>query len=81
MNLIYVASYHLSIPLVTTCPILSAPGDGQISCSPGNDSPGDTCTLTCDDGFVIEGTQSRTCQDDLTWSGFDDTYCLGKLQN
>ncbi|XP_065905187.1 sushi, von Willebrand factor type A, EGF and pentraxin domain-containing protein 1-like [Dysidea avara] len=62
---------------VTTCLVLSAPDNGQISCSPGNDSPGDTCTFTCDDGFEISGTQSRTCQDDLTWSGFDDTYCLG----
>jgi len=64
---------------VTTCPILSAPENGQISCSPGNDSPGDTCTFTCDDGFQLEGTESRTCQDDLTWTGFDDdTFCLGQ---
>ena len=65
---------------VTTCPVLSAPDNGQISCSPGNDSPGDTCTFTCDDGFQLEGTMSRTCQDDGTWDGEDDTVCLGKCQ-
>ena len=65
-------SYHL----VTTCPILSAP---KISCSPGNDGPGDTCTFTCDDVFELKGTESRICQDDLIWSGFDDTFCLGKF--
>ena len=69
------------IALVTTCPVLSTPDNGQISCSPGNDSPGDTCTLTCDDGFEISGTESRTCQDDGTWNGADDTLCLGWLYN
>jgi len=68
-------------PLVITCPVLSAPDNGQISCSPGNDSPGDTCTFTCDDGFQIEGTQSRTCQDDGTWNGEDDTVCTGNIHN
>ena len=67
--------------LVITCLVLSAPENGMISCSPGNDSPGDTCTLTCDDGFEISGTQSRTCQDDGTWNGVDDTVCTGELHD
>ena len=70
--------YPLFVPLVITCLVLSAPDDGQISCSPGNDSPGDTCTFTCDDGFKISGTQSRTCQDDGTWNGADDTVCTSE---
>ena len=69
-----------SVPLVITCPVLSAPDNGQISCSPGNDNPGDTCTFTCDDGFEISGTESRTCQNDGTWNGADDTACISKLQ-
>ena len=69
------------LTVVITCPILSAPDNGQISCSPGNDSPGNTCTFTCDDGFEISGTQSRTCQDDGTWNGADDTACTGELHD
>ena len=71
----------LFVLLVITCPVLSALENGTISCSPGNDSPGDTCTLTCDDGFEISGTQSRTCQDDGTWNGADDTVCTSELHD
>jgi len=71
----------LFVPIVITCPVLTAPDNGQISCSPGNDSPGDTCTFTCDDGFEISGTQSRACQDDGTWNGEDDTVCTRKLRS
>jgi len=64
---------------IVTCPVLTAPDNGQISCSPGIDSLGDTCTFTCDDGFEISGTESRTCLDDGTWNGEDDTVCTGKV--
>jgi len=67
--------------IVVVCPVLSAPDNGQISCSPGNDSPGDICTFNCDDGFEISGTQSRTCQDDGTWNGADDTVCTRELHS
>jgi len=32
-------------------------------------NPGETCTFTCDDGFTLTGSSTRTCQDDGTWSG------------
>ena len=63
--------------LVTRCPVLTAPDNGSISCSPGNDSPGDTCTFTCDDRFKLSGTDRRTCQDDGSWDGANDIQCLG----
>jgi len=47
----------------------------MISCT-GNDV-GDTCTITCDDGFELSGSDTRTCQDDGTWSGTDATCSEG----
>ena len=35
---------------------------------------GNTCQFTCDNGYVLEGSQARECQSDLTWSG-GDTQC------
>ena len=64
---------------VPTCPRLTAPANGDIDCSLGDDgetNPGDTCTLTCDDGFDLGGSASRTCMDDETWSG-STTSCSG----
>jgi len=57
------------------CPVLTAPDNGMISCT-GN-GVGDTCTYTCDDGFELSGSDTRTCQDDQTWSGTDATCSAG----
>ena len=60
----------------TACPPLDDPDDGDISCSHGDGEiprPGDTCTYTCDDGYMVEGEMTVTCQDDGTWS--DETTC------
>jgi len=57
--------------LVTTCSSLTAPDDGDIDCNLGGDgeaNPGDTCTFTCDDGFGVIGSGSRTCMADRSWS-------------
>ena len=37
-------------------------------------SIGDVCTFACDDGYVISGSESRTCEGDGNWSG-DHTTC------
>ncbi|XP_065905188.1 P-selectin-like [Dysidea avara] len=61
---------------VVTCPPLTAPDNGDIDCSLGGDgeaNPGDTCTFTCDDGYELGGSTSRTCGDDGSWSGTDTT--------
>ncbi|XP_065903900.1 P-selectin-like [Dysidea avara] len=61
---------------IPTCPPLTAPDNGDIDCSLGGDgeaNPGDTCTFTCDDGYELGGSTSRTCGDDGSWSGTDTT--------
>ena len=59
--------------LVPTCPPLTTPDNGDIDCSLVNDgeaNTGDTCTFTCDDNHeFLQGSSTRTCQDDGTWSG------------
>ena len=46
--------------------------------TPGS-SIGDVCTFTCGDGYVISGSDSRTCGDDGNWSG-TRTTCDGKYR-
>ena len=58
--------------LLGTCPSLNGPSNGMISCLLGGDgfpSTRDSCTFTCDNGYMITGTRTRTCQSDGTWSG------------
>ena len=43
----------------------------MISCSLGGDGvpdAGDTCTYTCDTGYVLTNSNTRTCQSDGSWS-------------
>ena len=58
--------------VVITCPLLiDSPNNGMINCSLGDDgqpNPGDTCSYTCNTGFVLDGNTIRTCQNDATWS-------------
>jgi len=35
---------------------------------------GDTFTFTCDDGYELGGSTSRTCGDDVNWSDSDMHY-------
>ena len=70
----------LYVLIVPTCPPLTAPDNGDIDCSLGGDTdanPGDTCTFTCDDGYELGGSTSRTCGDDGSWSGTDTTCIRG----
>ncbi|XP_066283044.1 sushi, von Willebrand factor type A, EGF and pentraxin domain-containing protein 1-like [Branchiostoma lanceolatum] len=52
-----------------SCPALNAPTDGQINA--GNNFVGDQATFACDLGFALNGSSSRTCQADGTWSGIE----------
>jgi len=66
--------------VASTCPPLTAPDNGDIDCSLGGDgnaNPGDTCAFTCDNGFELSGSASRTCMNDETWSG-STTSCRGE---
>ena len=62
------------------CIPLAAPSNGMISCSlvvDGVPSTGDTCTYTCDTGYVLTGSSVRTCHSDGTWIGSDTMCTIG----
>ena len=57
---------------LVSCPSLSEPSNGMINCSLGDDgvlSHEDTCSFTCNTGYKLTGSESRTCQNDGSWSG------------
>jgi len=68
-------NFSLAPFAVVQCQSLTAPGNGIVFCT-GNDV-GDTCTVTCDDGFELSGSETRTCQNDSMWSGTDATCSTG----
>ena len=64
-------SYVNNIALVP-CPSLTDPNDGVITCSLGEDrvtSYEDTCTFTCNTGYVLTGSKNRNCLSNGNWSG------------
>ena len=49
----------------------------MISCSMGDDeilSYEDTCNFTCNTGYELTSSDTRTCQSDGSWSG-NNTMC------
>ena len=58
-----------------------APENGMIDCSLGDDgvaNNGDTCTVTCNDGFTLNGDATRMCQITrrrINWLG-DGAHCV-----
>ena len=67
---------------IVQCSELTDPLDGTISCSLGDDgipSYEDTCSFTCNNGYELTGSDTRTCQSDGSWSGSDDVCRRGIL--
>ena len=61
------------------CSLLTNPNNGVINCSLGDDrvpSYEDTCSFTCNTGYELTGSNTRTCQSDGNWSG-SDAECKG----
>ncbi|XP_065899401.1 uncharacterized protein [Dysidea avara] len=58
------------------CPNLTTPPNGEITpCSSGSTGvgyEGDTCSFTCNTGYELTSSDTRTCQSDGSWSGSDD---------
>ena len=53
----------------------------MISCSLGDDgvpSYQDTCIFTCNTGYELTGSDTRTCQSDGSWSG-NDAVCSNNI--
>ena len=66
--------------LLVTCPPLNAPNNGTISCLLGNDAnpnPQETCSFTCNSGYQLMGSSTRTCQNSGSWSG-NDAMCISE---
>ena len=63
------------------CDDLSAPANGVImSCSSGTVGvgyEGDACSFTCNTGYELTGSDTRTCQSNGSWSGSDVTCNRG----
>ena len=57
------------------CDDLSPPANGEmVSCSSGRAGVGynyeeDTCNFTCNTGYELTGSDTRTCQSNGSWSG------------
>ena len=68
----------IATSFLVTCPLLTAPSNGMIYCLLGANNipnPGETCTVTCNDGY--QGSSNRTCQNDGSWSG-SDAICISE---
>uniref|UniRef100_A0A8C4UUE6 p-selectin n=1 Tax=Falco tinnunculus TaxID=100819 RepID=A0A8C4UUE6_FALTI len=65
--------WSADIPTCTavTCPALSAPDWGELSCSHlhGDFTFGSTCAFSCQAGFALMGPESRKCTATGTWTG------------
>jgi len=64
--------YVFYIAMVKCPSLIDVPNNGAIDCLLGDNgeaNPGDTCTYTYNDLFGIEGTATRTCREDETWTG------------
>ncbi|KFQ13620.1 P-selectin, partial [Leptosomus discolor] len=59
-----------------TCPVLSAPDQGELNCSHlhGDFAFGSTCAFSCQTGFALTGPESRECTAMGTWTG-DSPRC------
>ena len=67
--------------LLVTCPSLTDPTNGMIGCSLGGNNtpnPGESCTFTCDTGYELNGSDTRTCQNSGSWDGSDAACSRGK---
>ena len=57
------------------CEVLLDPANGMVMLT-GRD-PGSMALYSCEMGFMLEGTMTRTCQSDGSWSGTEPT-CVCK---
>ena len=77
---LYHAKQVMLYIIIVSCPPLHHPNIGEIDCSLGEDnviSYEDTCSFTCNTGYELTGSDTRTCQSDGSWSGSDDVCRRG----
>ena len=64
-------SMYICIIIDIRCDNLSTPSNGEMSCSSGRVGvgyEGDTCSFTCNTGYELTGSDTRTCQSNGDWS-------------
>jgi len=69
------------LQLAVTCPSLTGPNNGVMTCSLGDDgvpSYEDTCSFTCNTGYELTGSDTRTCQSDGSWSSAEALCSIGE---
>ena len=64
----------INIVVAIQCDALSDPDNGAVSVT--GTGVGDTATYTCDDGYELIGSSTRTCQSNGEWSESSPT-CEG----
>ena len=72
--------YHIYCVHIVYCQPLTDISYGNITCSLGDDglpSYQDTCDIICNTGYALNGSTTRTCLGDRTWSGTDDECLKG----
>jgi len=70
----------LNILLDIRCRNLSSPSVEELSCSSGSIGvgyEGDTCSFTCNTGYELTGSGTRTCQSDGSWNETDNVCSRG----
>ena len=84
--MIFIATYYLVNKCYTvvnsaSCASLNNPDNGVVNCNLGDDgvsSYQDTCSFTCNTGYELTGSDTRTCQSDGSWSGSEIMCSRGK---
>ena len=64
--------------ILVSCPPLDNPVNGMINCSLGDDnltSYKDICSFTCNTGYELIGSDTRTCQSNGSWSSNNSSLC------
>ena len=71
---------HNKLSLTVHCPPLTNPDNGVIDCSLEDEIPSyeDTCSFTCNTGYKLTGSDTRTCQSDGRWSNTEAICIAGQ---
>ena len=67
--------------LAVKCQNVPKLDNGKVDCSLGDDgvlSYQDTCNVTCDTGYTLTGSNTRTCLSSGSWNGMDSVCSKGK---
>ena len=58
-------SFPLNLTALSCDPVLEAPVNGSMECD--RQTVDGTCRFTCDEGYTLRGSDSRTCLPSLQW--------------